>query len=296
MRNTRRLSSTRLQGGHIWAVKMRWFKHLTRSHEDEKMARVLDKFGPGGYGCYWIILELIAANMESCRSTSLTIPLKKWSKSCGFSVKKFQNFVRFLSDIGCISVELQNNSENLLQINCPNLLKYKDEYLRKSGQTPDKLPKHTESESDTESETEIDKRNTITDEAVKLPPKSEKQPSKKPDSEMRIFTDWWCSEFEARFGSKYAFEKKDGVMCAQILKALGLDESKRRATLFLDSDDDWICQAGKTIPIFRTKLNSFASDFKSDAPKISKALTETMETLDRWEERMDKIEGKENGA
>ena len=136
---------------------MRWFKHLTRSHEDENLCKIIDRFGIEGYGIYWIILERIAGNMDGTETPSLEISIRNWSKSVGISPKKLQNFVRFSADLGCFLAIFSGHS---LRIECPKLLKYKDEYSRKSGHKhtscPDNVPKQSETETETDIDTEED--------------------------------------------------------------------------------------------------------------------------------------------
>lgn len=134
---------------------MRWFKHLTRSHEDENLCKIIDRFGIEGYGIYWIILERIAGNMDGTETPSLEISIRNWSKSVGISPKKLQNFVRFSADLGCFVAIFSGHS---LRIECPKLLKYKDEYARKSGHKQASCPDNIPKQSETETETEIKKK------------------------------------------------------------------------------------------------------------------------------------------
>jgi hypothetical protein len=115
---------------------MRWFKHLSGSHQDEDMAEIISRLGPEGYGVWWIILEVIALQMDSSEKYSARYSAKKWGSFCGFSAKKFQKVAENLAEISSISVNVLGD---FLEIECPNLLKYRDEYSKKSGQTPDKL-------------------------------------------------------------------------------------------------------------------------------------------------------------
>jgi len=128
---------------------MKWFKHMTNSHNDEILSELIDEFGPAGYGVWWIILEVIATHMDDTDRTSAKYSIKKWSNFCGISPKKFQKIVEFLKNRGRILVKKE---ENYLILDVPNLLKYRDDYSRKrkkstdkvrtnSGQTPDKVQK-----------------------------------------------------------------------------------------------------------------------------------------------------------
>ena len=69
---------------------------------------------------------------------AVTYPLKKWASSCEVSTRKFRNFAETLVKLGLIFLE---KDENLWVAECPNLLKYRDEYttkkMRNSGHSPD---------------------------------------------------------------------------------------------------------------------------------------------------------------
>src|SRR3972149_192165 len=60
-------------------LEMRWLKHLTQSNRDERLREIINKHGLEGYGMYWIILELIAEQLDEKRQTSLTYSMKEWS-------------------------------------------------------------------------------------------------------------------------------------------------------------------------------------------------------------------------
>ena len=118
---------------------MRWFKHLSASNADEKLGCLIDEHGLEGYGLWWILLEQIATQMGGEGDKCLvTYPLRKWTRSCQVSTRKFQKFTKTLAELGLISVK---KDQNLWTIECRNLLKYRDEYTRKkmqnSGHSPD---------------------------------------------------------------------------------------------------------------------------------------------------------------
>ena len=140
---------------------MRWMKHLTTASEDEKLAEVLDEFGAEGYGVYWLILERIGYLMEKgSDKTSARYSVKKWAKFCGKSPKVFRKFLDFFSKLSLFNSEICEKNSDFLIIDCPNLLKYRDEYSKKSGQTPDndRTNSGETPDQDTETETETDKK------------------------------------------------------------------------------------------------------------------------------------------
>lgn len=134
---------------------MKWFKHLTASHTDEKLALLQAEFGLEGYGFYWLTLEVIAKQMEpGSDKTFVEYPITFWRKTYGFSPKKLRKFVAFCSEFEIFSVEF---SEKSMRVDCPNLLKYRDEWSNKkrknSGVAPESL-RRKETDKDTEKEEE----------------------------------------------------------------------------------------------------------------------------------------------
>jgi hypothetical protein len=120
---------------------MKWFRHMTASHDDEKLALLQAEFGLEGYGFYWLTLEIIAKQMEpGSDKTFVEYPIAIWRKFYGFSPKKLRKFAEFCSEFEIFSVEFFEKS---MSIDCPNLLKYRDEWSKKvskkSGVTPEPL-------------------------------------------------------------------------------------------------------------------------------------------------------------
>lgn len=143
---------------------MKWFKHSSISSDDELISALMDRFGAEGYGVFWIICERIARFMDDSDRCSATYSLKKWSEFSRISTKKFQKLVEFLKNQNRFFL---NYDENLLTIEYPNLLKYKDEYTRKCAKvkqiTPDNNPTDSgESDHQKEKEKENKKENIYT--------------------------------------------------------------------------------------------------------------------------------------
>lgn len=139
---------------------MRWFKHISNSHTDEIMAELMEEFGAEGYGVWWLILEKIALLMDESDRTSARFSVKVWASFVKVSPRKLQNIVEFLEKNKRIITHLE---DKYLTIDCPNLLKYRDEWTerqsKKTSKTLDKLMSDTGKtpvqESDTESDTDI---------------------------------------------------------------------------------------------------------------------------------------------
>lgn len=140
---------------------MRWFKHLSTASNIEDISEMIELYGIESYGVWCIIQELISAQMDKTDKCSVRYSLRKWSKSCHISTKKFQKIVSFLSEFGEISVEICENNPDFIKIECSNLLNLRDEYSKKSRQPPDNIQtdsgETTDQETETETETELKK-------------------------------------------------------------------------------------------------------------------------------------------
>lgn len=116
---------------------MRWFKHMTMAHNDEKMSAVLEEIGPAAYGVYWLIMEDIGAALEkNSNQASMVHSELKWSQIAHSSVRGVRSIIKSLADRHLISV---TSVDDRLRIEIPNLLKYRDEYSEKSRHASDKL-------------------------------------------------------------------------------------------------------------------------------------------------------------
>lgn len=181
---------------------MRWFKHLCEAHHDEDMELLMDLFGLEAYGFYWLLLEHLGSQLDEKNKTYLSLPEKIWRKNLRISAKKFKKIVGFLQEKQKISVEILRNSPELVKIDCPKLLGYRDEYtLRKkniSGQTPESVGTLSGQtpEQDTETDTETDK------EKKKI--KKEIQILKTPQAERERWEKWIAENLDSlkeRFSS-----------------------------------------------------------------------------------------------
>lgn len=147
---------------------MRWFKHITTSYDDQKIAAVLDELGMEGYGFWWRILEVIAQQLDENSEPFCEYSPKKWGEFFGFSAKKFEKFIKIFEKNKIFQVEYLENSENRIRVTIPNLLKYRDEYTdrkaKKSGECRNNIGTNSRSPrarvKDTEAELEKNISNT----------------------------------------------------------------------------------------------------------------------------------------
>jgi len=142
---------------------MRWIKHMTTAGEDVKISALIDQHGAEAYGIYWLLLEAIGLSLEKDSTAfSLSYSEVKWSQKLRCSVRKLRSVVQSMTDLRLIECESLTNLQSIddqtrtkvLTIAVPKLLKYRDEYSKKSRQTP---AQDTDTDTHTEVDTDIEK-------------------------------------------------------------------------------------------------------------------------------------------
>lgn len=118
---------------------MKWFKHISTTYQDEKIAKVIEVLGIEGYGFWWRMLEVVAEKMEK-NETEITYPIKYFANIFGFSEKKFEKFLKIFQSFEIFCVNFEKKQENFskksqvyVTVNIPNLLKYRDEYTERKN-------------------------------------------------------------------------------------------------------------------------------------------------------------------
>ena len=132
---------------------MKWFKHMTNSSLDERLARFTDKYGLEAYGFFWRVLEAIAANVDENNRKHVQYSTKSWCKLLGIRPQTFRKLIQESSVLGLFQVSFNSD---LVSVESPNILKYRDEWTRKKSRTPEQ-----NSEKDKEKETEKEEENTV---------------------------------------------------------------------------------------------------------------------------------------
>lgn len=120
---------------------MKYINHMTSSGDDDRHAEMMERHGLAGYGAYWRIAEMIAAQI---RPEQITVWMlrswKRWGDELGVKPSYAMKLISSLHEVGLISLSSDNHHA---AIGMPNLLKYADEYtktiLKKSGETPESL-------------------------------------------------------------------------------------------------------------------------------------------------------------
>lgn len=125
--------------------------------EDEKIAKLVSLGGKEAlalYGAYWRILEIVASQMKSGSSQcSVTYGVTRWSVLLSVRGSHLSHYISHLSKSGLVTAEW---IETDLRVTIPNLLKYRDEYAKKSRQSPKSIPSITEGELEGELDTDVD--------------------------------------------------------------------------------------------------------------------------------------------
>lgn len=162
---------------------MRWFKHRTDASDDEFIASLECALGLEAYARWWKLLEAIGKQMDKTGKCSASYPILKWMNilSCRYE-KTLTEFLIFCMSKGKLDVsstlarrgdEAGNfireifTKKGELIVSCPKLLEYRDEYSKKSGQTPDKLRTNSGlSRASASASVSIGKKDTIQEERM----------------------------------------------------------------------------------------------------------------------------------
>lgn len=134
---------------------MRWFKHMTNSADDEKLARLMDQCGLAGYGFFWRVLELIAAQVDESGKNFCSYSKRTWCMKLAINHQTWGKMIASCEQAGLFIVAEDGQD---VRVKSPNILKFRDEWTRKkgknSGVTPEQLPSK-----DPDPDPEADKEN-----------------------------------------------------------------------------------------------------------------------------------------
>lgn len=109
---------------------MRWFKHLSEAADDEQLADILAEYGPEGYGVYWLMVEVVAKQMDKTLRCDVEYSIEIWARKFFISKRKTCEYLQVFSEKNLIS---SSESGKKITVNIPNLLKFRDEYSQRSG-------------------------------------------------------------------------------------------------------------------------------------------------------------------
>lgn len=164
---------------------MKWFRHFSNASMSADLVALESQFGLEGYARWWKLLEIVALQMDKTDRYSVTLPWSKWESYLSGKRKLLLSYLLATEKLGLTQVIA--NGE-LIEIKIPKLALYRDEYSRKSGQTPKKLRTV-----DTETDTEADKPPIVPPPGDALPtvPKRRERKSEFTAAELYRFTEWY---------------------------------------------------------------------------------------------------------
>ena len=250
---------------------MKWFKHLTDASDDEFIAALEDQFGLDGYARWWKLLEAVGAQMKKSGRPIASYPWPVWQTKLKGKRNKLETFLEHLENQRRINRKVTGN---ILEIEIPKLLQIKDEYSRKSGHAPDKVPPRGKS---TETETETDKKEG---EVLKDPPPPIKSQEiqkpktggngngnehKSPEEMAQSYKRGEVEKFikhaekahqEARGSPLVIDEERDCAIVSRLVavKGLSADVLCRCWDEFLRIESGWIAGKPRTIKLFHGQI------------------------------------------
>lgn len=148
---------------------MKWRKQMTNMWDDERVAKLVGQGGQEGlaaFGTYCRVLDIVAGYMDGKSDVcSVSYPVSRWAQLLVTRGSLVFSSLSRLAVTHLVTVERDGSD---IRVTIPKLLKYRDEYSSKSGQTPHKEQNRTEQIKN------IDSAPTVADLKLTLPPKPEK--------------------------------------------------------------------------------------------------------------------------
>lgn len=120
---------------------MRWFKHMSDASTDEKLALFIHEHGMEGYGIFWRLLELIAAQMDGVSDKCMVQYPEKLLRS--YLVVRRQKLSNLLITLQKHELLFHKWEGDKITLSCPNLLKFRDEYSVKKARNDAEMSGHT---------------------------------------------------------------------------------------------------------------------------------------------------------
>lgn len=111
---------------------MKWFKHYTDAHTDEKLAILRSKLGLAGVGIWWTLVELVAQNYSPGKPPGRSFSMHETRFKLGFNTQKVKFTLSLLKELRLLNYSFID--EEIIYIEIPKLSKYCDIYSkRKEG-------------------------------------------------------------------------------------------------------------------------------------------------------------------
>ncbi len=250
---------------------------MTGASQNPVIAQIQDRFGLEGYARYWKLIEAIASRVDKDSLPALSLPWRNWEIILAGKRTRLRLFLKFLADIGQITLreigeELGSNSEGTqflpgsnwegsqflsssfpvpsgkqLEIKFPNILKYRDEYSRKSGHAPDNVAPETETETETEKE------------------------GKSAHPALAAFKATAEKTFHQRLGVKPSWSAKDYVQLAGLMRRhpeLPEAEFTARWNRDLADTEPFVRKQGYSLAFFCSRFDSYIANRPASLPRL----------------------------
>ena len=106
---------------------MKWFKHFSDAYTNLKLQSVLAKYGPEGYGFYWIVLEMVAQQGENFRINAK----KDWKTTLNYVSRFKEEKIQELLDVYAEKDLIDKKALDKGDLYIPKMREYSDEYTAK---------------------------------------------------------------------------------------------------------------------------------------------------------------------
>jgi hypothetical protein len=190
---------------------------MSRSWDDEKISALVSSGGKDGlalYGAYWRVLEIVAEQMKKgSENYSVKYSIGKWSHLMSVRGSHVRHYI---GQLVCHKLLKAEWTDTELLVTVPNLLKIRDEYSQRSGESHDQ-------ELDTDTDTDTKKEKTPPTPSCEGPVPESKKP--KPQTAMQrdfqaIWEIVWLKTGPAAAFKAYEKQIKSGVSSETILDAV----------------------------------------------------------------------------
>lgn len=157
---------------------MKYFQHQCDASEDEFLVELQDRFGLEGYARWWKLCEIVGKYWKVDRRRVRL----SWNILGSFLAGKRNKLISFLEHCRNEKRIIFSETGNILEIEIPNLFKYRDEYARKSGDDqyapPDKVAERPFARSSDEEVLDSSLGNKTKEKEENLKPSSSKRPKR----------------------------------------------------------------------------------------------------------------------
>lgn len=138
---------------------MRWLKHMVVSADDEKVSMLIDSCGLAGYGFFWRVLEIIAAQVDDSDRNYASYSKRAWCNKLSVNHQTWGKLMASCEQAGLFDVATDGQT---ITVKSNNILKYRDEWSRKKGRNSGVTPESLRSkESESEKEEEDKKKDSL---------------------------------------------------------------------------------------------------------------------------------------